>query len=345
MTLKEIASQAGVSISTVSRILNNPQTTAASAALQAKVRQIAKDSQYTPNKNARSLRIGDKKSSESQCTIYCLFATSQEEVKDDPFYTTLTASIESEAYRQHCIPGGILTSLDLNDTFLAKISESAQTTALIVIGRFSHSLLKQAKKVFQNIVYICLNNMDADCDGIICDGYYAAQDVIQYLHSMGHREIGFIGAHDDSRLTGYLDTMSELELPLSNQSIVYNVPLSMEGGYHGMQRLLDKSPKTTAVFCANDVIAIGALRACNQRNIIVPDDISIIGMNNIENTKYVLPMLTTVSVPLVEMGKFAVRILLDHQDQTRKLPIKVTFPYSIISRDSCCSPRGSHSKR
>ena len=83
----------------------------------------------------------------------------------------------------------------------------------------------------------------------------------------------------------------------------------MEGGYLGALRLLERAPEITAICCANDIIAIGALRACNEKGLRVPEDISIIGVNDIENTQYTNPMLTTVRVPLKEMGQTAVTVL------------------------------------
>ena len=102
-----------------------------------------------------------------------------------------------------------------------------------------------------------------------------------------------------------------------------------------MLRLLDSAPDVTAVFCANDMVSIGALRACRDRNIRVPDDISLIGCNDVENVQYTSPMLSSVHVPLEEMGKMAVRILLDRVDGGHSSKLKVELPYSIIKRGSC----------
>lgn len=333
MSLKDIAKTADVSISTVSRILNNPNTSSASSETKQKVREIAKQMGYIPNQAARTLKKPDVPTPLQ--SIYCLIATPPDETKDDLFYSTLTASIESEAYKQNYSMGYTFSSTDFDQKHILEIMQNNAAKGLIILGRFRPELLNKLRKYFKHLIYISLNNIDVKCDGIICDGYKVARDAVRYLHESGHRKIGFIGTPNDSRLNGYLDALDQLGLKYSPDYIIDDISLSMDGGYHGMLRLLDKTRELTAVFCANDMVSIGALRACKESGILIPDNLSIIGMNNIETIQYVSPMLSSVHVPLEEMGKMATKILIDSINKGHSVPIKIFFPYYIVKRESC----------
>jgi hypothetical protein len=109
----------------------------------------------------------------------------------------------------------------------------------------------------------------------------------------------------------------------------------MDGGLQGMKQLLSQNRNITAVICANDMTAIGALRACKELGVQVPDEISIIGINDIPNVRYVQPKISSIHVPLDEMGKMAVRTLADRINGGHQLPVKISLPYHIVERASC----------
>ena len=102
-----------------------------------------------------------------------------------------------------------------------------------------------------------------------------------------------------------------------------------------MNRLLDQNSDLTAVFCANDMVSIGALRACKERGIHVPEQMSILGVNDIENIQYTEPMLSSIHVPLEEMGSLGVSVLIDRITDGHTSPIKLFLPYRIVTRGSC----------
>ncbi len=336
MKLKDIAQKADVSISTVSRVLNYPDTNAASKEVRDRIWTIVRETGYLPNENARALKNGSSLSSqETARSLYCLIATLPEEQKDDPFYSRLMASIEHEALKHKYILEYTFSAPDLaNENTLHRLQEhSAQ--GLIIIGRFQPELLSRIKKYFKNIIYTGLNTINVNCDQVICDGYHAVYDMVSYFHERGHEKIAYIGAKPDVRLNGYLDSMTFNHLPPDKRLIVTNVALSMNGGYRSMTNLINLNIPFTAVCCANDTTAIGALRACKDLNIRVPEDVSIMGMNDIETVQYVSPMLSSISVPLEEMGKTAVKILLDRIDGGHRLPIRSYLPYRIVERESC----------
>lgn len=337
MTLKEIAKEAGVSISTVSRVLNQPNTSAASPKVQERIWEIVRQSGYVPNPVARQLKTAGASHPPMQ-SIYGLLACPPREVLDDPFFTSIIACIEQEALRQNFSLKYTYSIQEFQDVAAPGRPSSRETESLIIVGRFQPTILPALKRRFRNIVYVGLNNLDAACDQVICDGYFAMRDAVRYFYEQGHRSIGFIGAEQEGRYMGYLEGLRLCGLPVRPEHLVQVDTLSMQGGLHGMRELMQRGNGLTAVLCANDMTAIGALRGCNELGIRVPEDLSLIGINDIPNIRYVQPKLSSIHVPLEEMGKVAVRVLADRISGGHTLPIKVSLPYHIVERASCAPP-------
>lgn len=337
MALKDIAAELGISISTVSRTLNAKNTSAASKELQRKIWDVAKKQGYTPNPAARQLQKKESsapKSSEPK-SLYCVFAVAPQESKDDPFYTKILESVEQEAFKHNYILQYTFSAVALDSPgLITPILSATPSDCLVIIGRFQPELLKRLEVYFKKTIYVGLNFLEADCDQIVCDSYKMAKAVVSYLYSLGHKKIGFIGSNE-GRMRGYREAAAALSLPVDERYVIDDTILSMEGGYQGMVRLLANAPDVSAVFCANDMVSIGALKACHDKNIEVPGNISLIGINNVENVQYTAPMLSSVHVPLEEMGRMAVNMLLDRVNGGHTSHIKVDFPYKIVKRESC----------
>ena len=120
-----------------------------------------------------------------------------------------------------------------------------------------------------------------------------------------------------------------------NKNIVTNVSGSSEAGYQGAKRILERSSDVTAFFCMNDITAMGAIRAIHECGYRIPDDISVISMDDIEIAQYVSPMLTTMHIPIEEMGKMTAKILIDRIRNGHTLPLKMSLPYYMAKRESC----------
>lgn len=335
MALKDIAAELGISISTVSRVLNTENTSAASKELKRKIWEVAKRQGYMPNQAARQLRENNIPDAPEPKSLYCVFAVAPQESKDDPFYTKILESVEQEAFKHNYILQYTFSAAALDvPGALTPILSATPSDCLVIIGRFNPSLLERLEVYFKKTIYIGLNILEAACDQIVCNSYEIAKTVVRYLHSLNHRNIGFIGSNE-GRLRGYQEAIKELGLSADRRYIIDDTILSMEGGYQGMMRLVDHAPDLTAVFCANDMVSIGALKALRDRGIRVPEDISLIGVNDVENVQYTDPMLSSVRVPLEEMGKMAVVMLLNRVDGGHTSNIIVQFPYSIVKRGSC----------
>lgn len=337
MTLKDIANEAGVSISTVSRVLNHPTKNAASPELCEKIRAIAAKGGYTPNIYARSLQSKTTAPSRAQHYIYILIAQPPQEVSGDPFYTTVITCIMQEAAKRNLHFSSTFSILDfLGDSFPSCL-KIPLGSSLIIVGRFKSDLLTQLRKYFAHIVYVGLNRLDVDCDQVLCDCYEAVQDAYDYLYRLGHRRIAFLGAESEGRHRGFLRALEKRGI--SDKSLVHEIPLlSMDCGYQGVSSLLKSRNLPTALICANDVTAIGALQACKDMGFRVPDDISIMGIADIDTARFVIPKLTTIHAPLEEMGQLSILVLLSRLNGMHTIPLRLCVPYSLVERESCIAP-------
>ncbi len=335
MTLKEIATQAGVSISTVSRVINKSGRCPASKEVQDRIWEIVRQTGYTPNSSARQLKKGDQHADTSRChALACLFAR-VEDTNTDNFFSPLARSIEKEAFRHNYILKYTFSAFDIHHPGTYRLISDNHVDGVAVLGRCDKQLLKFLKQYFQYVVYAGLNSLDARYDQIICDGYQAAVTAINHLIQLGHRKIAYIGETErENRYRGYLDALSAENITVY-KGYVSNVTLSSEGGYLGAKKLLEQNCDATAYFCPNDMTAIGAMRAIQEAGYSIPGDISIISIDDIETAQYLNPMLTTVHIPIEEMGQMAAKTLIDRIEGGHSLPMKINLPFYIANRESC----------
>lgn len=337
MTLKQIATMAGVSISTVSRVLNSPDNSFASKEVRDNVWKIAKEIGYVPNQSARELKLGKHTArSSAPPSISCILGRAKQ-LDDDPFFAQMSRAIEQQALDLGYAIHLSYSLFDIETAALLDQIESSHTDGAIILGRFSNDSMNFLKKHYKNLVYVGRNVIAADCDQVICDGYEATQIAIMHMIANGHKRIGYIGeTTNEVRYEAYCDTLRKHGLEVS-ENWVSNCPQNGPGGYQGAEQLLTKAKTAslpTAVFCANDIAAIAALRRFAEAKIKVPEQLSIISMDNIELSGYVSPMLTTVGMPIVEMGNWAVQLLIDRMNKRHKLHAKVLLPNKLIVRES-----------
>ena len=333
MTLKEIAREAGVAPSTVSRILNNKGHLAASQETQDRVWAVVHRLGYVPNNAAKMLRIGEEIKKNQQTTIACLYARTERSM-DSPFFLDIARGIEIEAFSHNCFMRYSLTTKDLST--LQNFSESP--SGLAVLGRCNRRILHDLKGIVPSVIYAGLNSINADYDQVVSDGKDAAYKVMDYLFELGHEHIAYIGETvDEIRYIGYREKLIEHRIPFRAEYVVDRL-LSADGGFSGMKMLLDSVRDVTAVFCANDQTAIGAVKAAQIMGKRIPEDISIASIDDIEMAKYLSPPLTTVHIPTAEIGSMTAKILIDRIQGGHKLPMKISLPSKLIIRDSCCPP-------
>lgn len=341
MTLKEIAREAGVSVSTVSRVINQKGSNVASKAVQDRIWKLVRDTGYVPNVAAQSLKRSNQPVQQQAVphVIACLFARSPAAI-NDPFFTSLARSVEEAAYQKNYVVKFLLTALDVNQPSTMQIIMDNHVEGIVVLGRCDQALLTMLKRALKNVVFVSLNPTEDALDQVICDATEIGHAAVQHLIRLGHRNIGYLGeTRNENRYTGYLRALEENGIATQSKNVV-NVILSSEGGYRGAKQLLQQAPELTAIFCANDVTAVGAIHALQEEGIKVPRDVSIISVDNIEMSQYVSPTLTTIHIPLDEMGRMAFCQLHDRITGGHRIPMRVLVPFSLVERESCAKLGG-----
>ena len=304
MTLKEIARQANVSVSTVSRVINQKNTKAASPEVQERIWKIVRKSGYTPNATARSLKLGQKAQIQNTTpkSIACIYARSNSAVSD-PFFSRQLAQFPVDG--------------------------------IVILGRYEKQLLRFFTQNYKNVIYTGLNPMGTQYDQVVCDGSDISYSALSYLVELGHTKIGYVGEQNNEvRFSGYKDALAKLGLPFLQKN-TSNVHLSADGGYKGANILMHNKADISAIFCANDTTALGVIHALKEKNFRIPEDISVISVDDIETAQYLSPMLTTVHIPLEELGRITAKTLIDRINGGHRLPMRISLPFYIAKRDSC----------
>jgi len=345
VTLKDIAQRANLSISTVSRIINNDQTKPASRETQEKVWKIVRELGYVPNQNARRLVKGQRSAQGKKLrtkALGCIF-TSTKDIYNDPFFSLIARGVQMEAEERGYILGYSFSSTDMTRSALYNNVTSMSVDGAVIMGRFNKDFLMFLKNNIANLVYAGLNYVNGGFDEVICDAYKAAICAVEHLISLGHTKIGYIGSIpefedngviNEHRFEGFKDAMQKHGLEI-NKSFIRNIELSTMDGYEAMKDMLENKELPSAIFCANDSVAIGAMKAIHEFGLKIPCDIAIIGIDDIEMSAFVRPALTTIHVPKIELGRFAAKILIDRIEEGHNLPVRVDLPFELKIRESC----------
>ncbi|QIB70471.1 LacI family transcriptional regulator [Aminipila butyrica] len=335
MTLKEIAVLAGVSVSTVSRIINSPDDSFARKEVRERVWAIIKETGYVPNQSARALKLKQNRSASSNpYTLTCILGRTKT-LEDNPFFAQVARSIEQQALNLGCCVCHSYSIFDVDSAGLQLRTNTPETDGAIVLGRFSAEAMSYIDKHYRNKVYVGRNVMDCNWDQVICDGYSATKIALEYLISCGHKRIGYLGESvNEVRYQAFSDMVTKHGLD-SDGNLVCRCQQNGDGGYMGADKMIKQAkPLPTAIFCATDITAIAAVRRFSEEGIKIPSQLSVISMDNIELSAYVSPMLTTVEMPIVELGNIAVQTLLDRINKRHRLPMKIFLPNKLMIRES-----------
>jgi DNA-binding LacI/PurR family transcriptional regulator len=337
--LKEIAEASGVSISTVSRILNKDSSRRSSGETTKRVLAVARGLGYGSELPAK-LQLLEEEQDKPSYSIGCVL-TSDHESFVSPFFSTLLAGIQNELTRM----GGNFKYkffvMNFQDSGFAQFIQSTNLDCGIMLGRTSLDNINLLREWIPNLVYAGINSIGADFDEVICDGYAGALLAARHLIGLGHRRIGYIGStqkkyqvFNEHRYQGYLDALASAGLKL-DEDLVLDTPLTSADGYESMLTLIRKEKVPSAVFCGNDTVALGVMRALSENGFSIPGDVSIIGFDDIDMASYVKPALTTIAVPTMELGRIAVKVMIDKLRTGRAYAVKVNLPFKLIERESC----------
>jgi LacI family transcriptional regulator len=332
VTIKEVAAEAGISFGTVSRVINNdvhvkPQT-------RERVLQAMERLGYVANRQARSLAGG--KSHVIGVLVPDLGTGYIGEIVrgidaelglagyDLMLYTTHRTAVKEAGY-------------------VANLAQGMVDGLLLVLPRNPSDYVGTLTRREFPFVLIDHQGTGKDCPAVGATNWQGAYNATEYLIKLGHKRIGFITGSLDlgaavDRLDGYKSALRTHHIPIDS-CLVYEGTFFQPDGYAGATCLLDSDLHPTAIFASNDVMAMGAMDAVRSRGLRIPEDISIVGFDDIPQAESVRPALTTVRQPLEQMGRVATQMLLDMLKNPEIEPNRIELPTELIIRSSTLSPK------
>ncbi len=330
-SIKDIARLARVSHSTVSRALHRSPLVNLKTA--DKIRKIAAEAGYRPSAVARSLVT-------SRTHTLGVVVTSIA----DPFVAEVVAGIEEEANAHNYSVFLADSNADpQREVSVVQSFEERRVDGIVITASRVGALYAQMLSEMR-IPIVLLNNQHPGefAHSVMIANIEASQSAVRYLLQLGHRRIAYIGdrfghSSDSERFSGYRATLDEADIAFQPELIVHGDG-KPEGGELAMARLLDLPNLPTAVFCYNDMTALGALRAIRKHGLEVPRDISLVGFDDLFLAQYMQPPLTTVRQPKHEMGRLAMQVmlkLLTGVDTEQKIKV----PGELIVRESAAPPK------
>lgn len=333
VSIEDIAKIAGVSHSTVSRALRNSPLI--SEVTRLRIQELARELNYIPNAIAQSLQM-------QRSNSIGLVVTSVA----DPFFGEVVRGVEEEAQKANL---SVLLTASHNDPDreLAAIEtfQHRRVDGIIVAdSRLDNGSKDQQPAV--RIPTILINSQSEEQNNaynfVTTEDSLGAQLAVEHLIDLGHTRIGYLGVgyrprSNTLRLQGYRNALNEAGItPADNWMVMAAAGHQRhEADASVGQSLLPQllTAGVTAIFCCNDMLAVGAMVACRELGVRVPDDLSVVGFDDIDLGKYVTPPLTTIHQPMFELGQNAMHMLLDLLDH-REVKNKLLKPYLVIRESS-----------
>ncbi|MBC7231972.1 MAG: LacI family DNA-binding transcriptional regulator [Chloroflexi bacterium] len=332
-TMKDVAQAAGVSVTTVSHVIN--ETRYVSEELRERVLKAMEDLHYHPNTLARSLRQGISH------TIGLIVPDNA-----NPFFADVARVVETHGFK-----AGYSTILCNSDGQLEKeltyvnVLLAKKVDGVIFIAANSqseHIALLTEQKI--PVVIADRHMPDVEVDVVLVDNYRGGYLATEYLISLGHHRIGCITGPSDTtpgadRVRGYKDALTFAGLPIDKNLIVRG-DFRYAGGASGAQKLLDLKEPPTAIFACNDAMAMAAMAVIRERGLAIPDDISIVGFDDIPQASFTSPPLTTVAQPIQDIGRIATDLLIERMSGSTSRPYqRIILDVKLVIRGSCAPRR------
>ncbi|WPG36983.1 LacI family DNA-binding transcriptional regulator [Variovorax sp. EBFNA2] len=335
-TIKDVALQAGVSVTTVSHVVND--TRHVSAKVRERVEIAIRELGYVPNAMARSLK------SNTTSTLGMLIPNSS-----NPYFAEIVRIVEDR-----CFGAGYTLVLCNTDDEPRRQSVYLQVLAerridgLIVVSTGADeddSLATQLRGLRIPTVLVDREIADPACDLVETAHMQGGLLAVRHLLSLGHKRIACIGGptgvtSSEQRIEGWRMALAETGSAPNADALLWRGGFTSQGGYEAMHAILRTEQKPSAVFVCNDLMAIGALRAAHESGVRVPDELSIVGFDDIELSAYTSPPLTTVAQPKERIGALAVDMLLERMGGKRRDARKVVLQPELRVRASTARHAG-----
>lgn len=326
--LVDVASRAGVSTATVSRVLSeHPHVR---AEVRERVQSAIEELGYQPNRVARSLR------GQTAAIIGVVISDIQ-----NPFFTHLVRAVEDGAYAHKQAIFLCNTDEDLDKEQLYLRLMVAEKVAGVVVCPASErgEALQPLLQAGIPVVTVDRRVFDVDVDSVLVDNVHATAAIIRHAIQDGHRRIAAIlpsltTTTGRQRYEGYLAAMRSARLPIEEQLVRSGQPREVTG-YRLTEEILDLDPPPTAIFTGNNMLTVGAIRCLQERGLCIPDDMALVGFDDLDWMSLIHPQLTVVAQPTYELGRTALRML--HQRiADHSLPVRhIVLQPQLLVRQSC----------
>lgn len=325
-TIKDIAERAGVSIATVSRVLNYDPSLSVSDETRKNIFEAAEALSYKKRSSRKSMST----------KIAMLHWYTEKEELDDLYYMSIRLGIENRC-QHHEIQ--VIKYYQNNIEELKK--EAIQ--GIIAIGKYSSREVKEITSISKNVVFVDSSPEEDLVDSVVVDFKKVTKKVLHHFITNGHREIGYIGGREVFRdQTAEIADVRELtfreymkDAGILREEFMYTGSFTVKDGQKLMKKAIEEhgDQLPTAFFAGNDTIAIDCLQALQEANIRVPERVSIMGVNDISVSKYVFPPLSTVKIYTELMGETVVDTLIE-RIEGRKIAKKIYISTKFIHRVS-----------
>jgi LacI family transcriptional regulator len=333
-TMKEVADQADVSVATVSRVIN--KTGYVSPDLEERVHTAMRALKYQPSALARSLRRQQTQ------TIGVLIPQ-----LDHPFFSTLAFSVEKSLF-PHEYRTLICSAEEDQDKENAyteiMLRQRVDGVIMVPTGRSENNLRQLVEKNVP-VVLIDRDLPEIEVNKVLVENAQGAYDGMKHLLELGHRNIAVIGAPAYSqamlqRIEGVHRALADFGVEDNPELLVTGTLQQFEMGYQTALRFLKQTPRPTAIFALTDVTAIGVMHAAAEMGLHLPQDLSVMGFDDIPLASFSIPTLTTVAQPIAQMGEIATRLLLSHIHHRDTEAESISLNTKLVVRQSTAPLKG-----
>lgn len=331
-TLKQIADKIGVSLATVSRVLNNDSGLLVSDETKAQILKVADELNYKTVKQRKGKVLNKKIHIIGIVEMYDVVKQLQ-----DPYYLFLKSIVEKRAFENNIR----LVKLFKEENNY-EILEDAELEGIIAIGKFSEEEVLNLSERSSKIVFIDSSPNDELYDSVKINYELGVKQGLDYFIELGHKKIGFIGEEytlGDNKIPTKDDRLKFFNEYMKNNGIynteyIINSEMTADGGYKAiLEHMNNNKSMPTAFFTANDAIASGVIKGLKEKNISVPNEVSIIGFNDTVLSQYTNPPLTAIRVHIEHLGEVAIELILERLNN-RSYAKKVIIPSEFILRSS-----------